>query len=138
MNISRTLGVAIVAFGTLLPLSPATSAELNPGMNTRAVTLTGLDLNNPKHVPVVYTRLRVAAQSVCKNLHTLELGLRHAKWERCVQGALSRAIADINSPALTAYSQGKPKPALVARDVIPARGCRRATASATPSCAGAK
>ena len=115
MNISRNIGLALLALGMLAPLSPVLSAELDAGMNTQAVSLVGLDVNNSKHVPIVYTRLRVAAQSVCKNLQTLELGARHAKWQRCVQGALSRAIARINSPALTAYSQNKPQPALVAR-----------------------
>jgi UrcA family protein len=116
MNISRTLAPALAALATLPALSPALAAELDPGTRTVAVSLAGLDLMSTEDVATAYRRLKIGAQSVCKNLHTLELGLRHTKWERCVQGALTRAIADIKAPALTAYSLSKvTKAPLVAR-----------------------
>ena len=117
MNIPRTLAIALVTAGTLLPLSPALSAELDAGMRTLAVSLAGLDLTSTNGAATAYRRLRIGAKSVCKNLETLELGARRAKWDRCVQDALTRAIADVDAPALTAYSQSKvTKPTLIARD----------------------
>ena len=115
MNTRRNLFLALVALGTVLPLSPATSAELDPGVRTSPVSLTGIDLANPAGAETVYRRLNLAAQSVCRPLHTLELGKRRAKWDRCVTDAVARAVADINAPALTAYakSKGGKKPAMV-------------------------
>ncbi len=118
MNTLPKIYLALAGLCTVLTPVSVLSAELDPGNRTVPVSLAGMDLTDPKGVEKVYTRVRNAAQSVCKNLHTLELGKRRAKWQRCVDDALARAIADINSPALTAYSATKSgkKPALLAQD----------------------
>jgi UrcA family protein len=52
----------------------------------------------------VHQRLKAAAKSVCHAYESRELA-RQAHFDQCVAASLSRAVAQIHVPALTAYHE---------------------------------
>lgn len=66
------------------------------------VRLADLDLSRSQGAALLYQRLRAAAEAVCARLDDDQLG-RHMAFKSCVQGAIGRAVAGVDRPALTAY-----------------------------------
>jgi UrcA family protein len=76
------------------------------------VQFADLNTSNAPGAAVLYRRIKRAAESVCSGIeagHELALHMLYAK---CVHTALSKAVADVNSPAVSAYA--------AARGVVPA------------------
>jgi UrcA family protein len=99
----------ILVFAALAVLGQATvtastTDTLEP--RTRRVSLAGLDLAHPAGVAVAYRRIRLASEAVCQNLSPRDLSQRKL-WQECISQAIARAVADVNAPALTAYSSDK-------------------------------
>jgi UrcA family protein len=100
------------AFGLALCVSGAVLSTAHAGTTTNAngerelvVKYGDLNLANPEGVSVLYKRLRVAAVRVCENDSPyLE---KRAEVKRCIADAMERAVARVNSPALTAYAASK-------------------------------
>jgi UrcA family protein len=65
-----------------------------------------LDLSRSQGAAVLYRRLRAAAETVCAPLDDRELG-RHLRFKACAQSALSRAVAEVDRPALTEYYRAR-------------------------------
>jgi UrcA family protein len=73
----------------------------------RAVSFSELDLAHRAGVATLYARIKYAAHDVCKPYFG-EWMLEHlASTRACVENAVARAVADVNSPALTSYHQTK-------------------------------
>jgi UrcA family protein len=96
--------------GTLLsPLSAvAYAVSTLDEPPTRVVNFRDLDLNENVGIATLYTRIRVAAREVCEPLDNWSLRLLRQQFD-CREDAIGRAVADVNSPALTAYSLTKSK-----------------------------
>lgn len=102
----KTFRICAIAL-TLTAALPAFAQSLDKDPAQLTVSYAGLDLSSRHGVAKLYTRIRVAAESVCKDLQTLELGTRRNAWKRCVQSAITGAVADVNSPMLTTYASTK-------------------------------
>jgi UrcA family protein len=89
------------------PLS-ALAAALDASLPSRVVAFGDLDLNRDSGVATLYSRIRSAATEVCDPLDALGVKLSRARFD-CRENAIARAVADVNSPALTAYYVGKTK-----------------------------
>ena len=61
-----------------------------------------LDLSSAAGAKVLYERLRGAAESVCAPLDDRSLW-RHMRFNACVKGAISGAVAKVDQPLVTAY-----------------------------------
>ena len=67
-----------------------------------------LDLSRSAGVTVLYQRLQGAAETVCAPLDDRDLP-RHMRFKACLLSAISRAVAQVDRPALTAYYEAKTK-----------------------------
>jgi UrcA family protein len=93
----------------LSPLSAVaftTSALDNPP--TRVVQFGDLDLSQNVGIEALYSRIRSAAREVCEPLDVWSLRRLHEEYH-CRKAAIGRAVAELNSPALTAYFLTKSK-----------------------------
>jgi UrcA family protein len=64
-------------------------------------------------VQSLHSRLHVAAQSVCAQLDSRQLGLRDA-YDQCVRDAVRRSVADVDNVNLTNYYRFRALPRAVA------------------------
>jgi UrcA family protein len=98
-----TLAFALCVAGTLLPTAhAATNAN---GEREAVVKYGDLNLSSPEGVSALYKRLHTAAVQVCDNDSPyLE---KKAAAKACIADSMERAIARVNSPALTAYAAKK-------------------------------
>jgi UrcA family protein len=103
----KAIRILLLALSVVMARA-AFAADRNTATAYRVpVSYAGIDLTTHRGTVKLYRRIRNAAQSVCKDLYTLELGQRRYKWEACVQGATARAVLDINVPALTSYASAR-------------------------------
>jgi UrcA family protein len=83
------------------------------------VSYADLDLTRPEGIAPLYQRIQSAAQNVCAPFESRDLAQR-VQWRECVRSSISRAIAEVNVPALTAYADarnGRPTSRLTAANV---------------------
>jgi UrcA family protein len=98
--------VALVALAGAAMFSTAANAHARDAMTREwMVSYADLNLSKPADAAVLYTRLRLAAGSVCgeydiRDLRSTQL---HAA---CAQRALSAAVASVNQAELTALHAG--------------------------------
>jgi UrcA family protein len=94
-----------------LAVSPASTFAGSFGLDeppTRVVKVGDLDLSQKSGVATLYSRIRSAAREVCEPLDEVSIKLLRERFD-CRQDAVARAVADVNSPALTNYYLGKSK-----------------------------
>lgn len=91
--------LAAVAASPLNALADSAGFEQTP---TRVVRYGDLDLNQQSGVVSLYSRIRSAAREVCEPIEEVSIKLLRAKYD-CRQDAVARAVADVNSPALSDY-----------------------------------
>ena len=103
----KTIRICAIAL-TLAATLPA-FAEPAHDEEPRQLTISyaGLNLGSHEGVAKLYTRIRVAAESVCHDLNTREPGTRRRLWEKCINSAITSAVADVNAPMLTTYASAK-------------------------------
>jgi UrcA family protein len=89
------------------PLS-ALAATLDEPLPSRVVEFGDLNLNHESGVATLYLRIRSAATEVCDPLDVMLVKLLRERFD-CRQDAIARAVAEVNSPALTAYYLGRTK-----------------------------
>jgi len=98
------LASALAVLGASPTLADETSRSLK-------VSYSDLDLTTQAGAATLYNRIRGAARQVCGYE-----GVTYADtsgWKRCFNGAVSNAVAKVNSPRLTALHEGK-SPAAIA------------------------
>jgi UrcA family protein len=94
-----------------LAVSPANTFAGSFGFDeppARVVKFRDLDLSQKAGVATLYSRIRSAAHEVCEPLDEVSIKLLRQRFD-CRQDAVARAVADVNSPALTSYYLGKGK-----------------------------
>jgi UrcA family protein len=84
------------------------AATLDAPPPSRVVEFGDLDLKRDSGVATLYLRIRSAATEVCDPLDVTLVKLLRERFD-CRQDAIARAVADVNSPALTAYYLRKTK-----------------------------
>jgi UrcA family protein len=92
-----TLGAAAIG-GTALASEPAAASTV-----TYPVGYSDLDLSTAKGAKTLYLRIRYAAETVCESAATW--GKKEG--EACVNKAVHDAVARINAPRLTQYTESK-------------------------------
>jgi UrcA family protein len=90
--------------GTALASEPTAASTTNWSVSY-PVRYSDLDVSNVKGAKTLYLRIRYAAQTLCESAATW--GKKEG--EACVNKAVNDAVARINAPALTQYSQLRSK-----------------------------
>ena len=93
------LGCAAIGGNALASVSPATVTVNYP------VGYSDLDISTTKGAKTLYLRIRYAAETLCESAATW--GKKEG--EACVSKAVNEAVARVNSPLLTQYSQLRSK-----------------------------
>jgi UrcA family protein len=83
----------------------AQAGEPDTTVAHKVVSFKDLNLNSAEGVEVLYKRIRSAAHEVCADPDRYDLS--EFKLRPCIDDAMSRAIAQINSPMLTSLYQAK-------------------------------
>ena len=87
--------------------SPLTAVAVQAGLDEpakRVVNFADLDLNRDTGVATLYARIKSAAREVCEPVDNWSSRMLNSD---CRHDALAKAIADVNSPALTSYYQAR-------------------------------
>ena len=79
---------------------------LEDGAREAQVHFADLDLARREGAAILYSRLRVAAESVCPDFDSKEMA-RAARAKACIAEAIARAVARVNRPVLNAYHRSK-------------------------------
>ena len=90
----------IVALAVAISLAGTPAVGATP---SRAVRYDDLNLSASAGVAVLYSRLESAATAVCGDAQRVGSHFVSAAWRDCVAGAVDRAVAQVDRPALTAY-----------------------------------
>ena len=118
MKILRTIIPTLLIGSAALTLSMhAVAAERNAyGTDeapSRTISIKDLDLNEPSHLPILYSRVQQAASAVCDNTVRAERRLHRrlpASWRNeCVRSAVDAAVRSVNDERLTALQAQDPE-----------------------------
>jgi UrcA family protein len=82
------------------------AANADASIPQKEVSLAGLDLDRAEGAAILYGRVRAAAYDVCRHLESRQLE-QLALWHKCVDQAISAAVAKIDRPALSTYLASK-------------------------------
>ncbi len=96
--VAALASVAITALGIASGITAGAHAAAPPSIN---VAYAGLDVSQPMGAQLLYRRLQQAAQGVCGRLDPIDVGA-YVRWQRCYDGALQRAVLQVNAPELLA------------------------------------
>ena len=83
----------------------AQAGEPDNAVPHKLVSFHDLNLNSPEGAAALYRRIDAAAYEVCGSPDRYDLS--ELKLHRCVKDAVSRAIAQVNSPMLTSLYEAK-------------------------------
>jgi len=97
------LSLGAAAFGGTALASDSTAASTTHASVTYPVGFGDLDIATAKGAKTLYLRIRYAAETVCESAATW--GKKEG--EACVNKAVNDAVARINAPRLTQYTQSK-------------------------------
>jgi len=83
---------------------PALSqAQQAPVVRSALVYIGDLHPDRAADVPILYARIRIAAQATCGDRQLPESHFTDPDFRRCVEAAIKEAIARVDSAALNAY-----------------------------------
>jgi UrcA family protein len=88
--------------GPLTARTLAISAPQNDEMRSRVVRFADLNLQTPRGVRTLYSRIRHAAQEVCEPVY-FKLAESNMGQRRCQERAVDQAVAAVRSESLTAF-----------------------------------
>jgi len=103
VSLGGTLNLLLVA-ALALSLNTARAADRQAPAPSYKVHYADLDLTTTAGAVALYWRLKWAAEDVCADPHGLQ---SIARVDRCIETAVSRAIAQIDSPLLMGYYAGR-------------------------------
>ena len=91
-----------LALGISFALAASITSAHADSAEARSVVVStkGLDLSQPADVERLYARLRRAAREVCEPLESRS-AVTQTAWRTCKEGALARAVAAVDHPALS-------------------------------------
>jgi UrcA family protein len=84
----------------------ADAAQADEALPHKAVSFKDLNLSSTEGAAVLYGRIRSAANEVCGDQDRFNLSRAHTI-QICINEAVSRAVAQVNSPMLTSLYQAK-------------------------------
>jgi UrcA family protein len=84
-------------FAPMVMLYNASRAD--ESVATQRVSFKDLNLNSPEGAALLYGRIKKAAKQVCGHWDNFDLSQLHAM-QTCIDGAVSRGVAQVNSPML--------------------------------------
>jgi UrcA family protein len=79
---------------------------------SRRVSFADLDLTRSVEAAILYSRIQSAAREVCEPVIVSRPLASLAVTHSCVREAITRAVADVNAPALTSYYLAKMRPTI--------------------------
>jgi len=111
MNMKTAAPGALLAI-LLGPLSACADVYAAPAgydVATRTIKYGDLDLARSAGAATLYSRIQNAARAVCEPATSSRAWESIRLTHRCVEQSIARAVADVNSPALTSYYVSKTK-----------------------------
>jgi UrcA family protein len=111
---SLTARATILAATTLAAYGSCPSAWADSNLEPHSITVHYEDLNanSPRGAAMLYTRIKIAAETVCGDLGSSRSLVLLSRYAVCVHGAIGAAVAFVNSPTVTEYA--------AARGIVPA------------------
>jgi UrcA family protein len=106
-NIARRIAFVVLAaapIAMLASVAPANESADAPAHMT--VSYADLNLDSDAGITALYMRLRHAARQVCGDWDTTSLS-RGLETTKCINNAMSQAVAQVNSPMLTSLYEAK-------------------------------
>jgi UrcA family protein len=112
---SRTINLTALAVSAALILAPAAIAQA--GYSTTSVPVAHGDLNlaTAAGARTALQRMKVAANRVCGGKPSPKQLAGIVRYDACVDGAMSRAVAALNIPTVTALYTGETDAQIAAR-----------------------
>jgi len=102
-NLTRAFFAAVALFCAGFVMHSAAGGSVTGEPLKHVVSYGDLDLNQPQGIATLYARVQNAAIDVCAPLESVDMS-RRAHLEPCIAAATSRAVRNVNVPALTAYN----------------------------------
>jgi UrcA family protein len=99
-TVFRVVAAAFFAVLTVSPIECVRAAANHDEAPSVTLQFRGTDLNTPQGVGRLYRRIREAASSVCG---PFDRALENQQWNQCVDEAVARAVASVNSESLSIY-----------------------------------
>ncbi len=108
-HVHRRIGAAVAAVAAVVVTTYGIADGIRPQAHhappSVKVGYAGLDLSQPQGAQLLYRRLQQASSKVCGRIDQVDVA-SYPRWEQCYDGALRRAVQQINAPELLAvYSQ---------------------------------
>jgi len=100
-------GLLLATLGWLSACTDVAAAEQASEVTTRRVRYADLDLTRDAGAATLYSRIHVAARQVCEPAYGIRTLKVFEPTHRCIEAAITRAVADVNAPALTSYYLAK-------------------------------
>jgi UrcA family protein len=104
-SIAKTAFAAVAALCAGFFVSSTFAAVSGEALQQK-VSYADLNLTRAEGVAALYKRVHSAAENVCAPLESREL-TQQSQWRACVRSSISRAIAQIDVPALTVYADAR-------------------------------
>jgi UrcA family protein len=101
---TNAVRMAWIMFTCVPSVMLANAAQADEQVASRVVSLRDLNMNSPEGVAVLYARIKKAANEVCGQWDYLNLS--HGA-QACINSAVYRAVAQVNSPMLTSLYNEK-------------------------------
>jgi UrcA family protein len=79
-------------------------ADTYGSARSETVRFSGIDINSSSGAEILYRRLNIAANNVCRGLEPDRSIALVAPHRACIRSALSKALVDVGNPALLAYA----------------------------------
>jgi UrcA family protein len=99
---------AVIGLGALSNIAPGYAMNVSSpdSVPTKLVGYSDLNVDSPTGARTLYRRLRAASREVCVGFEGIESMQQRIAWSQCYSTALSEAVAQVNSAALTGlYAQ---------------------------------
>jgi UrcA family protein len=99
--------VALIALPALLVVESACATMAVEPPPTVTVRYDDLNLNSPKGVARLYTRIQNAATEVCKSVEGPQTARRlfWPAWNECFHRGIANAVQDVHNDKLSAYHE---------------------------------
>jgi UrcA family protein len=109
MNMKTAVPGLLLAslLGSLGACTDAVAADQGIDVASRRVSYADLDLSRDAGAATLYSRIRFAARQVCEPTFGTFTWKLLEPTSRCIELAITRAVADVNAPALTSYHFAK-------------------------------
>ena len=110
---TRTLTLTAAAAFGLIVAAPA-GAQTSEAPISISVQYADLNLNHAAGANMLLQRINSAAVRACGGAPDIRLPAQRSAFDQCRKAAVSQAVAEVNSPVLTAMVSHNPTPVTVA------------------------